>query len=90
MTNLTLLALQRVTPIRPNRARPLRRIRPPRGPSAQLIADGVVAAYIHDISERHRPSESPHHRNSSELDRRADRVGPVARCPPLEGDDTQS
>ena len=26
------------------------------GPSAQLILDGVVASYIHDISERHAPA----------------------------------
>jgi hypothetical protein len=28
------------------------RVRTP-GPSAQLILEGVVASYIHDISERH-------------------------------------
>ncbi len=26
------------------------------GPSAQLILDGVVASYIHDISARHAPA----------------------------------
>jgi hypothetical protein len=31
--------------------------RPGRG--AQVAADAVVAAYIHEISERHRPAEPP-------------------------------
>jgi hypothetical protein len=30
-----------------------------RRPSAQLVADAVVTAYIHEISERHRPVEEP-------------------------------
>ena len=30
--------------------------RPARGPSAELIMDGVVASYIHAISERHTPA----------------------------------
>jgi hypothetical protein len=29
------------------------------GPSAEQTAQAVVAAYIHSISERHRPSENP-------------------------------
>jgi hypothetical protein len=38
----------------------------PRRPSAQLVSDGVVAAYIHDISTRHgRP------RPARRLERRA-------------------
>lgn len=35
--------------------RPLRSERPARrGPNTRLIADAVVAGYIHDISQRHR------------------------------------
>ncbi len=30
------------------------RVRPARRPSPQLISDGVVASYIHEISDRHR------------------------------------
>jgi len=33
-------------------------LRPARRPSAQLISDGVVASYIHQISERHRRMDS--------------------------------
>ncbi|HEY1590840.1 MAG TPA: hypothetical protein VGF81_03550 [Solirubrobacteraceae bacterium] len=31
------------------------RVRAARRPSPQLISDGVVASYIHEISDRHRP-----------------------------------
>ena len=30
------------------------RVRPTRRPSPQLISDGVIASYIHEISDRHR------------------------------------
>jgi hypothetical protein len=33
--------------------------RPGRRPSAQLISDGVVASYIHDISQRHSHRRAP-------------------------------
>jgi hypothetical protein len=32
-------------------------IRPTPRPSLQLISDGVVASYIHEISERHHPHD---------------------------------
>jgi hypothetical protein len=34
------------------------RVRPARRPSPQLISDGVVASYIHQISDRHRRREA--------------------------------
>jgi hypothetical protein len=38
-----------------NGAAPRRvRVPPARRPSPQLISDGVVASYIHEISDRHR------------------------------------
>ena len=42
-------------PATDNGAAPRRvRFRPARRPSPQLISDGVVASYIHEISDRHR------------------------------------
>jgi hypothetical protein len=38
-----------------------------RRPSAQLISDAVVASYIHDISQRHRRSETGSCRESRSL-----------------------
>jgi hypothetical protein len=39
-----------------------------RGPRVEVVADGVVAAYIHAISDRHRPAaratERPANRSS--------------------------
>jgi hypothetical protein len=41
------------------RRSPLTEPRPSRRASLQLISDGVLASYIHDIAQRHRRSFTP-------------------------------
>ena len=57
-----------------------------RRPSAQLIADGVVAAYIRDISGRHRRPDDAHERALVELRRSVHRRRDHAAITPHSGD----
>ena len=52
--------------IRPRRRPPHAELNSRRRPSTRLISEGVVASYIHEISQRHRPraSEAPSRRPS--------------------------
>jgi hypothetical protein len=63
MTNLDRLRPHTAINDRTGRRSPRADVRTTRRPSAQLVSAGVVATYIHDISERHRSRPHPSSRS---------------------------